>query len=371
MVSNGSSTVPLPVLVLVGPTASGKTDLLLELSSEVRSSGIPPLEVISADSMQAYRGMDIGTAKPGPEELSRLPHRLIDIRDPDEQYTVGDFVHLADEACELLSAAGRLPVVAGGTGFYVRNFIFGLPSSPAASPALREAVARDLEALGPEALRAELEAGDPESAARIHANDVYRLTRAVEILRATGRPMADFAPSSSPRGRYRFLPVELSRPREELSRRIDARVDAMFARGLAAEVVALAERGYGPEAPGMKAIGYREFFAKGIRGTDSLRGAGYAGGVSGDRAVGLEGGQPDAPVGDQGAGDAESCLRDLSPAGLAAISEEIKLDTRQYAKRQETFFRGLPGLVRLEVEGGGGTAGAAARLGELLSAFLA
>ena len=310
--------------------------------------------------MQAYRGMDIGTAKPGPEELRRLPHRLIDIREPDEQYTVGDFVHLADEACAGISASGRLPVVSGGTGFYVRNFIFGLPSSPAASPALREAVARDLEALGPEALRAELEAGDPESASRIHVNDVYRLTRAVEILRATGRPMAEFAASSSPRSRYRFLLVELSRPREELWRRIDARVDEMFARGLASEVAELASRGYGPEAPGMKAIGYREFFAKGIRGTDSLGGAGYAGSVSGDSPRGCENGRAGA----------SGSLRELSREGLAAISEEIKLDTRQYAKRQETFFRGLPGLVRLEVEGREGMASAAVRLRELLAAFL-
>lgn len=369
MVSNGSSTIP--VLVLVGPTASGKTDLLLELSTEGRASGLPALEVVSADSMQAYRGMDIGTAKPGPDELGRLPHRLIDIRDPDEQYTAGDFVHLADEACSAISSAGRLPVVAGGTGFYVRNFIFGLPSSPAASPALREAVARDLEALGSEALRAELEAGDPGSAARIHANDLYRLTRAVEILRATGRPMADFAASSSPRGRYRFLPVELSRPRGELARRIDARVDAMFARGLAAEVSALAERGYGPEAPGMKAIGYREFFVTRIRKADPRDVAESAQGGFSDIPGGSTSGSDNVPGHGRGAEDAASCLRDLSPAGLAAISEEIKLDTRQYAKRQETFFRGLPGLVRLEVEDGEGMAAAALRLGELLAAFLA
>jgi tRNA dimethylallyltransferase len=368
MTSKGSST--LPVLVLVGPTASGKTDLLLELSSAGPASGLPAFEVVSADSMQAYRGMDIGTAKPGSEELRRLPHRLIDIREPDEQYSVGDFVHLADEACSDISEAGRLPVLSGGTGFYVRNFIFGLPSSPAASPELRDAVARDLAAEGPEFLRAELEAGDPESAARIHANDLYRLTRAVEILRATGRPMAEFAASSLPRSPYRFLLVELARPREELRRRIDARVDAMFARGLAAEVAALAARGYGPEAPGMKAIGYREFFAKGIRGTDSLRGAGYASSVSGDSAVGLERGPADTAGREQGSADAESRLRDLSPAGLAAISEEIKLDTRRYAKRQETFFRGLPGLVRLEVEGNEGMAEAAARLRGLLAAFL-
>ena len=337
MASNGSSTVP--VLVFVGPTASGKTDLLLELASGKTFPGMSPIEVVSADSMQAYRGMDIGTAKPGPEELRRLPHRLIDIREPDEQYTVGDFVHLADEACAGIAAAGRLPVVSGGTGFYVRNFIFGLPSAPAASPEVRQAVARDLEARGPEVLRAELEAGDPESAARIHANDVYRLTRAVEILRATGRPMAEFAASSSPRDCYRFLLVELTRPRGELWRRIDARVDAMFARGLASEVADLAVRGFDPEAPGMKAIGYREFFFNHV--------------------------DPE-----EGSASAASGLREFSREGLAAISDAIKLDTRQYAKRQETFFRGLPDLVRLEVEGSKGFAAAAERLRGLLATFL-
>lgn len=294
--------------------------------------------------MQAYRGMDIGTAKPDAEERLRLPHRLIDIRNPDEQYTVGDFVHLADEACADIAASGKLPVVSGGTGFYVRNFVFGLPTAPAASPSIREAVARDLAERGPEALRAELAAGDPGSAARIHANDLYRLTRAVEILRGTGRPMADFAASVSPRSCYDFLLVELSRPREELWRRIDRRVDAMFARGLAAEVEALAARGYGPSDPGMKAIGYREFFVNPIP-------------VAGRTDEGPERGSAGAAPG----------LRELSAAGLEAIAGEIKLDTRHYAKRQETFFRGLPGLVRLEVEGPDGLSKAATRLGGLLA----
>lgn len=320
--------------------------------------------------MQAYRGMDIGTAKPDAEEKLRLPHRLIDIRDPDEQYTVGDFVHLADEACAGISAAGGLPVVSGGTGFYVRNFVFGLPAAPAASPAIREAVARDLAEKGPDTMRSELADGDPASAARIHPNDLYRLTRALEILRATGRPMADFAAPSVPRSRYRFLLVELSRPREELRRRIDARVDAMFARGLAAEVETLVASGYGLDDPGMKAIGYREFFVTRIRKADPRDGAEPAFGGSSDIPEGRESGSASVPGCDRGPAGASGCLRELSPQGLAAISEEIKLDTRQYAKRQETFFRGLPDLIRIEVEGREGFAAAVARLGELLAAFL-
>jgi tRNA dimethylallyltransferase len=285
------------VLVLVGPTASGKTALLDELfgsRAERRRLGLPEALVISADSMQAYRGMDIGTAKPSPDLLERLPHRLIDIRDVKEQYTVGDFVRLADEACAEAAASGLLPIVSGGTGYYVRNFICGLPSAPAADPELRAAVARDLAGLGIAAMRAELAAADPESAARIHENDQYRLTRALEIVRATGRPLGDFAAPSVPRHGYRMAALALEPPPGELGPRIDARVDAMMAAGLPAEVESLLERGCGPSDPGMKAIGYREFLA----------------------------GESD----------------------LGAVARAIKRDTRSYAKRQMTFFRALPGV---------------------------
>jgi tRNA dimethylallyltransferase len=258
--------------------------------------GIPEAEVVSAVSMQAYRGMDIGTAKPDVATLAALPHRLIDIRDPSEQYTAGDFVRLADEACAEIAAAGRLPVVSGGTGFYARNFICGLPTAPAADPAIRAAVAADLAARGEAALRAELAAADTASAARIHPNDTYRLTRALEIVRATGRPMSAFAAPAEARGRYRFLVLGVERPREELESRIAARVDAMLAAGLKAELASLRAAGYGPGDPGMQAIGYREFFER----------------------------EP---------GEAAASLRD-----------RIVLDTRRYAKRQMTFFKSLPGI---------------------------
>lgn len=295
--STSSSTSPL-VVVLVGPTASGKTALLDALfgTSAVREAyGLPEAEVVSADSMQAYRGLDIGTAKPDASLLSRLPHRLLDMLDVGEQYTVGDFVRLADEACAEIAAAGRLPILSGGSGFYVRNFLCGLPSAPAADPRTRADVARDLELRGPEALRAELAAADPLSAARIHANDLYRLTRALEITRRTGRPMADFAPPLAPRSRFRFATFGVERKREELAARIGARVDAMMAAGLADEAAALRRAGARPEDPGMQAIGYREFLGDG-------------------------------------------------PGDAAAVAEAIKRDTRQYAKRQMTFFRRLPGI---------------------------
>jgi tRNA dimethylallyltransferase len=299
--STGSSTRG-KVLVLVGPTASGKTHLLAELSSaKPDRHGIPPLVVISADSMQAYRGLDIGTAKPGPDVTERLPHELIDICEPSEQYTAGDFARLADEACARAWGLGSLPVVSGGTGFYVRGFICGLPGGPAAEPAQRERVARDLAERGSAALRAELAALDPASAGRIHECDDYRLTRALEIVRSTGRPMADFAPPSAPRKGIDFLVLGLERPREELYARIDERVEAMFAAGLAEEVARLRAAGCGPDTPAMKAIGYREFFAREFFGP-------------------------------------------AAQGSLDAVKAAVKLDTRRYAKRQMTYFRALPGI---------------------------
>jgi tRNA dimethylallyltransferase len=295
--STSSSTSPL-VVVLVGPTASGKTALLDEIFGDRSGRAprdLPEAEVVSADSMQAYRGMDIGTAKPDAYLRSRLPHHLLDILDIDEQYTVGDFVRLADEACAGISAQGKLPILSGGTGFYVRNFICGLPTGPAADPGLREEVSRELAERGAAALRAELAEVDPLSAARIHANDLYRLTRAVEITRLTGRPLADFAAPLAPRSAFRFAVIGVERPREELAARIGARVDAMMAAGLAEEAAALRRAGYGADAPGMRAIGYREFF-------------------------------------------------EAADGGPNRIAEAIKGDTRRYAKRQMTFFRGLPGI---------------------------
>jgi tRNA dimethylallyltransferase len=293
------------VLILVGPTASGKTALLDGLFGSAegrRRYGLPEALVISADSMQAYRGMDIGTAKPASELRARLPHRLLDIRDIREQYTAGDFVRLADEACAEAAASSRLPIVSGGTGFYVRNFLCGLPTAPASDPAAREAVARDLAERGPSSLRAELAATDPDSAARIHGRDLYRLTRALEIVRATGRPLADFAAGSAARANHRFAVLALAPPPGELAARIGARVDGMMAAGLAEEVAALRALGYAAADPGMKAIGYREFF------------------------------ETDCPEGRP------------TERKLEGIVERIKLDTRRYAKRQMTFFRGLPGV---------------------------
>jgi len=246
--------------------------------------------------MQAYRGMDIGTAKPPADLRARLPHRLIDIRNPDEQYTAGEFVRLADAECASIAAEGALPVVSGGTGFYLRSFICGPSSAPPSAPDIRAEVAADLAARGAEALRAELSAADPLSAGRIHGNDQYRLTRAVEILRATGMAPSTFAPKPEARSDLSFLIVGVERPREELKERIRLRVAAMLEAGLAAEFAALRARGYGPDAPGLKAIGYREF-------------------------------------------------SEMEGRPAAEIASAIELHTLQYAKRQMTFLKALPGII--------------------------
>ena len=285
-------------LLLFGPTASGKTALLENLFLGPRRAELPDAEIVSADSMQVYRGMDIGTAKPEPGLRRALPHHLIDIRYPSEQYTAGDFVREAARACTEISSRGRLAVVSGGTAFYLKNFICGLPESPAVDPGIRAAVERDLREIGAEVLRAELEAGDPESAGRIHPRDHYRLARAVEVLRLTGRPLSSFRVPSDIRKGCDLLLIALDRPRKELYARIEERVHWMFEAGLADEVRRLLADGCRDSDPGMQAIGYREFLEARRTGCSRLR----------------------------------------------DVRDSIALNTRRYAKRQLVFFRSLPGV---------------------------
>jgi tRNA dimethylallyltransferase len=293
---------PIPVCVLFGPTASGKTAVLARLfAGEGGEDPVCPAEVVSADSMQVYRGMDIGTAKPDAGERQRLPHHLIDIRNPDEQFTAGDFVRLADEACFDIERRGKLPVVSGGTGFYLKNFIRGLPEAPPSDGEIRAALKAEFRDRGAAALMEELRAADPVSAGRIHINDEYRLLRALEVFRLTGRPLSSYQVSGgvqggAPRPAYRFLVIGLERPREELYRRINERCAAMFRAGLPAEAAGLWEKGYTPKDPGLRAIGYREFFTGDVPGTYRFS------------------------------------------EDLAAVEALIAQNSRRYAKRQITYF---------------------------------
>jgi tRNA dimethylallyltransferase len=309
----------IPVVILFGPTASGKTALLEELFIRRK---LCPGEIISADSMQVYRGMDIGTAKPSPAERARLPHHLIDIRNPDEQFNAGEFVRLAGEACHAAWARGSLPVVSGGTGFYLKNLVLGLPEAPPSDPAIRAALKEELARRGAAALTEELAARDPPSAGRIHPNDTYRLLRALEVFRASGRPLSSYAQGGNGNaGGFRFLILGLRRAREDLYSRIDSRCAAMFRAGLPAEVEGLFEAGYTPSDPGLRAIGYREFFIEDENGLWRLS-------------------------------------RDL--AGVEALAAR---NSRRYAKRQITFFASIPGLKWIEADARGPeeTAGAVQR----------
>jgi len=308
---------PIPVPVLFGPTASGKTNVLFRIFGP---GGLCPrkAEIVSADSMQVYRGMDIGTAKPSAQERERLPHHLIDICDPCEQFNAGDFVRLALEAIADIAGRGAVPVVSGGTGFYLKNLILGLPDAPPSDAAIRDALKLELREKGAAALMDELARIDPISAQRIHLNDEYRMLRALEVFRTCGRPLSSFDISPKSAGteaeqnpRYRFIPLGLFRPREELYRRIDERCAAMFSQGLPDEVRGLYEAGYTPRDPGLRAIGYREFFVE----DETLPGV-YR--LSHD---------------------------------LAGVGELVARSSRRYAKRQVTFFASLPGAKRVMAAG--------------------
>lgn len=255
-----NSCTKIPVIVIFAPTASGKTALTRELFSPSGSHFILNGEVVSADSMQVYKQMDIGTAKPEPEFCRQIPHHLIDLVSPDVQFTVADFVTKADEVCEEIYARGKIPVVCGGTGFYIRNFLFGLPETPESDEKLRNELKERLERTGNEAMYAELKIIDPESAERIHINDSYRILRSLEVFYTTGQKQSSFRLEQSLREKYDFLFIVLQPPRELLYQRIGMRVEQMFESGLEAEVKALLEKGYTKETPGMKAIGYSEWF---------------------------------------------------------------------------------------------------------------
>ena len=299
----------ITVLVITGATGCGKTALVEELFTG--SAALCPAEVISADSMQVYRGMDIGTAKPPPSLRQKIPHHVIDVCDPDEQFNAGDFVRLAGNAIGDIAGRGKLPVVCGGTFFYLANLIGGLAETPPSSAAVRQELRAELATKGPEALMAELTELDAESARRIHLHDEYRLLRALEVVRCSGKPLSAFRPTGATAGgQFHFKVVVVERPREELYRLIDRRAATMMRSHLRQEVEALAAKGYLPPAPGLKAIGYREFFVERL-------------------------GEPPNLI--------DSVYDD-------EIEKLIAQNTRRYAKRQITGLRTMPDAVRISLE---------------------
>ncbi len=287
------------ILIISGPTAVGKTDASILLPQELHA------EVVSADSMQIYRGMDIGTAKPTVEQRRRVYHHMIDIVEPDQPYSVGDYLRDARSAIDGIIASGGVPLVVGGTGLYLRALTRGLFHGPPADLELRERLLqREAEAeLG--TLYADLVKVDPEAAVKIHPNDLRRTVRALEVYYLRDRKLSEFQRDHAFGDRpYRFRLLFLVRGRSELYPRIEKRVDSMLDQGLEAEVKTLMDRGYSPDLISMQGLGYRHFLAH------------FLGRTSRDEAVAL-----------------------------------LKRDTRRYAKRQFTWFRREPEAIWVDISG--------------------
>ncbi len=279
-------------IVIAGPTAVGKTDLSIQLARAVGG------EIINADSMQVYRGLNIGTAKPSVDEIdaSGIPFHLLDVINPDEQYTAAAWRTAALESINAISSRGRLPVVSGGTGMYIRALLYdwSMADTPA-DTAIRERLRGDLDVNGSASLHIRLGAVDPVTAQRLHPNDAVRIMRALEVFEACGTPLSVLHERDKVKREANTKSVLfflLERDRETLYTRIDARVDQMIAEGLVDEVEGLMKMGYIRSSPGMQGLGYREMCA-------------YLNG--------------------------ETNLDD-------AISQ-IKMNTRRFAKRQITWFR--------------------------------
>ncbi len=238
----------ITIVVMQGPTGVGKTEAALELAR------LLPVEIINADSMQVYRGMDIGTSKPDAAQQARVPHHLFSIAEPAEDFSAADYLRLGRAAIQDIASRCRIPLVVGGTGLYIRALLHGLSGAPGGDSSSRELLRKQ----DPAALYARLQACDPESAARIHPRDTLRIVRALEVFMHTGTPL------SSHHAAHRFRPAPfnavrlcLSRPREKLYERIDKRVEQMFAEGFIQEVRGLLEHGIAADTKPMQAIGYR------------------------------------------------------------------------------------------------------------------
>ena len=286
-----------PVVAVVGPTATGKTALGVSLAQHF--SG----EVISCDSMQIYKGLDVGTAKVTPEETCGIPHHGVDILTPDKTFSVADFTAMAAELEQQISVRGHLPILVGGTGLYVQSFLYGVRFAEEKAPAgLREQLAAELAEKGGAAMYEQLKQADPEAAAAIHPNNQVRVLRALEHYRATGKKLSEQKADSLPPERpYRSLVLGLDFPdRADLYRRIDLRVDKMQDAGILqeAEYVWQNRETFRTAA---QAIGYKEFFPY-FEGT----------------------------------------------APLDACTEKLKQASRNYAKRQLTWFRHMDGVVWLD-----------------------
>jgi tRNA dimethylallyltransferase len=281
------------IVVICGPTGVGKTGFAIRLARQIGG------EIVGADSMQIYRGMDIGTAKPTAAEQAAVPHHMVDIVDPGEDFDAAEYGRRAEICVSALISAGKTPFVVGGTGFYIKALVYGLADAAASDSRVHDRLAAELERTSPQSMHQRLSRVDPQSALRIHPNDTFRILRALEVYHLTGRPLtAHHNDHGFARVRFDALRIGLTLPREELYAQIDRRVDAMLDQGLVAEVRALLAKGVDPRLKSMQSLGYRHM-------ADYLQGR-----LSWDEAV-----------------------------------RTLKRDHRRYAKRQMTWF-GADNLVQ-------------------------
>ena len=284
------------LLIICGATATGKTKLAIDCAKKLNT------EIISADSQLIYKNLNIGTAKPTYEEMSGIPHHMIDVVEPDCSFSVSDYCRLADPILVRLLSEKKVPVICGGTGFYINSLIYDLSyGSTAANQAVRDKYNALLQEKGRDYLYNYLKSIDPQTAVKLHANDTKRVIRALEIYEVSGRRKSEIKDKQVPK--YEYTAIAVDYPRDELYERINRRVDEMFESGLVEEVKELVKKGITGEHQCMQAIGYKEVL-------ECIKN-----------------------------GDNESTMRDI-----------IKQNTRHYAKRQITFFKKLEGLVWLEPE---------------------
>lgn len=297
----GREHVQPAVIAVAGATASGKSDLALRLAKALDG------EIVCMDSMQIYRRMDIGTAKPTYEERTAVPHHMLDIIEPTETYAAADYAAEAEQVIAEIASHGKTPVLVGGTGLYLKTLLHGMPlGGVKGDEQLRARLhAIAAEPNGRRRLHARLEKSDPETAKRLHENDVRRVIRALEVLELTGVPMSRQPMQQTAERPFRLLPLALYMPRDKLFERIEKRVHCMLEMGLLREVDALLKSGVPPEAQSMQGIGYKEL----------------------------------VPV---LAGETE----------LAEATRQMVVNTRHYAKRQNVWLRGEPETVWLDAGGG-------------------
>jgi tRNA dimethylallyltransferase len=287
-----------PVVVMVGPTAVGKSRVAVEVAKAFET------EVLTADSRQVYRGMDVGTDKPAPEERQAVPHRLIDLVDPDESFNAGLYRRQALDEIERLYRDRRLPLVVGGTGLYVRTLLKGLCDAPPTDPIVRAALRQEAKDQGHDCLYARLVAVDPVAAARVHPRDESKVIRALEVYQLSGRRMSEFQREHGFAERpFSALIIGLNRDRGALYRRIEERIDWQLAHGLIEETKQLLAQGYQRGSAAMKGLGYRQ-------------------------------------VAEHLAGEYD----------VAEMVRRFKRDTRHFSKRQMTWFRKEPGIQWLTIE---------------------